>query len=133
MKHITKADDPLDVIVCIVPDIVYQNCRPKSYVKEGIGEKVSIQDRRDRAGGQIDLFRTYDVTPYKYSVDFRRQLKARAMEECREPPIQILLESTLNDYEPTTHFDALGNLRFLIERGIFVQPFFTKPVGNHGD
>jgi hypothetical protein len=34
IKHITKPDDPLDVIVCVVPDIVYQNCRPKSYVKE---------------------------------------------------------------------------------------------------
>jgi hypothetical protein len=108
MKRITKADDPLDVIVCIVPDIVYQNCRPKSYVKEGIGKKVSLQERRDRAGGQIDLFRTYDVTPYKYSVDFRRQLKARAMEECIEPPIQILLESTLHEEEPTTRFDPLG-------------------------
>lgn len=108
IKHITKPDDPLDVIVCIVPDIVYQNCRPKSYVREGIGEKISSKIRKQRAGGQIDLFRSYDVAMYKYSVDFRRQLKARAMEERIEPPIQILLESTLKEDEPTTRFDPLG-------------------------
>lgn len=108
IKQIKKADDPIHVVICIVPDIVYQNCRPKSYLKEGIGEKVPSKVRRERADGQIDLFRTFDLTPYKYSVDFRRQLKARAMEEGIEQPIQILLESTLNDDEPTTRFDPLG-------------------------
>ncbi len=108
IKHITKPDDPLDVVICTVPDIVYQNCRPKSYVKDGIGERVSSKIRKERADGQIDLFGTYDVAAYKYSVDFRRQLKARAMEERIEPPIQILLESTLKEDEPTSRFDPLG-------------------------
>lgn len=108
IKHVTEPDDPLDVIVCIVPDIVYQNCRPKSYVKDGIGERVSYKIRKQRAEGQIDLFRSYEVAMYQYSVDFRRQLKARAMEECIEPPIQIILESTLKEDEPSTPFDSLG-------------------------
>jgi hypothetical protein len=108
IKHITKPDDPLDVIICTVPDIVYQNCRPKSYVKEGIGERISFKVRKERTGGQIDLLSSYDVAPYKYSVDFRRQLKARAMEERIEPPIQILLESTLKEDEQVSRFDLVG-------------------------
>jgi hypothetical protein len=108
IKHITKPDDPLDVLVCIVPDIVYQNCRPKSYLKDGIGERVSYKTRKQRREGQIDLFRSYEVAMYQYSVDFRRQLKARAMEERIEPPIQIILESTLKEDEPTTRFNPLG-------------------------
>lgn len=108
IKHITKPDDPLDVIFCIVPDIVYQNCRPKSYVKDGIGEKVPFKIRKERAKGQIDLFRSYNITPYKYSVDFRRQLKARALEDSVQPPIQIVLESTLKEDEPATRFNPLG-------------------------
>lgn len=108
IKHITKPDDPLDVIMCIVPDIVYQNCRPKSYLKDGTGERVSYQIRKQRAQGQTDLFRSYEVAMYQYSVDFRRQLKARSMEERIAPPIQIALESTLKDDEPSTCFDPLG-------------------------
>ena len=108
IKHIIKPDDPLDVIVCIVPDIVYQNCRPKSYLKEGIGERVPWETRRERSEGQTDLFRTYDVAMYQYSVDFRRQLKGRAMEERIEPPIQIILESTLGHDETTARFEPFG-------------------------
>jgi hypothetical protein len=108
IRHLIKPDDPLDVIVCIVPDIVYQNCRPKSYVKDGIGERVSYKIRKQRAEGQTDLLRSYEVAMYQYSVDFRRQLKARAMEERIDPPIQILLESTLKEDELSTHFDPIG-------------------------
>lgn len=73
IKHITKPDDPLDAIICTVPDIVHQNCRPKSYVKEGIGERVPSKTRKERADGQIDLFNSYDVAAYKYSVDLDRK------------------------------------------------------------
>lgn len=108
IKHLTKPDDPLDVIVCIVPDIIYENCRPKSYIKDGIGERIPYQVRKQRAEGQTDIFRSYEVAMYQYSVDFRRQIKARAMEERVEPPIQILKESTLKDDEPSTYFEPIG-------------------------
>ena len=93
IKDMKKYDDPLDVIICVVPDQVYRNCRPRSIVKGGIGTRITISERRRRAGGQIDLQESYAIEPYQYSVDFRRQLKARCMEY--GVPIQIVLESTL--------------------------------------
>ena len=44
--------------------------------------------------GQRELFEDFEPETYHYSVDFRRQLKARAMEF--GIPIQIVLESTLS-------------------------------------
>ncbi len=102
IQHLTEPDDLLDAIICAVPDTVYRNCRPRSYVRDGTGERVSFSERKMRAQGQTDLYGTYDVEPYLYSVDFRRQLKARAMKF--KVPTQILLESTL------TPDDELGDL-----------------------
>jgi hypothetical protein len=79
--------------VCIVPDIVYQNCRPKSIVTEGTGYKVSSNISRERGSGQLDLLDPYNPQIYTYSPDFRRQIKARAM--AYDIPIQIIRESTL--------------------------------------
>ena len=106
IQHITEPDDPLDVIVCSVPDIIFKNCRPKSYVKEGTGERVSFRVRKERAGGQTSLFGSYDVEMYQYSVDFRRQLKARVMDI--RVPTQIILESTLKTNEPLGQFNLRG-------------------------
>jgi len=104
IEYLTNPDDPLDVTICAVPDIVHQNCRPKSYVRDGTGERVSFQMRRERAAGQTDLLQSYDLDMYQYSVDFRRQLKARAMKF--NMPIQIIRESTLNIHEPDSQFEA---------------------------
>lgn len=93
VEYIKNSEDEVDVIICIVPDIVYKNCRPKSKVSDGVGEKIDTRTRRQRASGQTDLFGSYDVGMYRYSVDFRRQLKARAM--VHEIPVQLVLESTL--------------------------------------
>ncbi|MGD0856914.1 MAG: hypothetical protein ABSA18_14110 [Dehalococcoidia bacterium] len=88
-----KHDEVLNVVVCIVPDIVYQNCRPKSVVTDGIGYKVSSGLIRKRGSGQLDFLDPYNPQRYTYSPDFRRQIKARAM--AYEMPIQIIRESTL--------------------------------------
>ena len=93
IKYIKNSEDKVDVIIGIVPDIVYKNCRPNSKVSDGVGEKIDARMRRQRAAGQTDLFGSYDVGMYKHSVDFRRQLKARAMEH--GIPVQLILESTL--------------------------------------
>jgi hypothetical protein len=60
----------------------------------GTGEKIGAHDRKSRAAGQLEFFESFDISAYQYSVDFRRQIKARAMQF--ESPIQILRESTLN-------------------------------------
>lgn len=93
IKELKGSEDSFDVFVCVVPDIIEQRCRPKSYVKYATGPRVSKRERDMRARGQVDLDESYDIEPYQYSVDFRRQLKARCMEF--DVPIQIVLESTL--------------------------------------
>lgn len=93
ITRITRSDDPVQVIVCVVPDLVYANCRPLSRVEKPVGEKVSNQERHARRRGQKSFFDDYDPDMYQYSVDFRRQLKARAMP--LGVPIQVIRESTL--------------------------------------
>lgn len=88
-----KRDENFGVFVCVVPDVVWQNCRPKSVVSLGTGRRLSSKERKLRKQGMGDLFDEYEVDDYQYSVDFRRQLKAKAMEY--GIPIQILRESTL--------------------------------------
>lgn len=93
IERIVAHDEDVTVIICVVPDIVYLNCRPKSRVAEGTGFSLKSKQKRIRARGQIDLFYSYDPIHYQFSVDFRRQIKARAMSLGK--PIQIVRESTL--------------------------------------
>jgi hypothetical protein len=97
IENILSSENQIDVIICIVPEIVFKNCRPKSHVSEGTGERVTSKMRRDRIAGQVDLYMSFDPSMYRYSVDFRRQLKARVMKY--KVPIQILRESTLETEE----------------------------------
>ena len=93
IAKLQKHDEVISSVVCIVPDIVYQNCRPKSTLTQGTGYKVSSSIGRERGSGQLDLLDPYNPLTYTYSPDFRRQIKARAM--AHDIPIQIILESTL--------------------------------------
>jgi hypothetical protein len=54
---------------------------------------VSRKERQRRVDGQTDFFESYDPSIYQYSVDFRRQLKARSM--AYGVPIQIVRECRL--------------------------------------
>lgn len=101
IEKLQKHDEVLSVIVCVVPDIVYQNCRPQSTVTEGVGYPVSSRVSRERGSGQLDLLDSYDPQIYTYSSDFRRQIKARAM--AYDIPIQIIRESTLRLTQKTDH------------------------------
>ena len=49
IQRLHRRDDSFGVIVCVVPEIVYKNCRPKSRVRHGIGDLVSGRTRRERA------------------------------------------------------------------------------------
>ncbi len=90
-------DDAPAVIICVVPDEVYVNCRPLSRVKDGTGAATTKKQRIARRES-ADLFDAYAPDQYDYSVDFRRQLKARAMQY--NIPIQVVRESTLRLVEP---------------------------------
>src|SRR6185437_4143283 len=93
IKKTEKKEEPFGVLACIVPDFVWRNCRPESFVPGAIGEGVSKKERELRASGQPDFFDSYDPEIYAYSVDFRRQIKARSMEH--GVPIQIIKECRL--------------------------------------
>ena len=93
IERLQQRDEQVDVVVCVVPDIVYENCRPQSRVRDGLGFRPSARARRERKRGQGDLLDPFDPEIYQYSVDFRRQLKARSMQY--GIPVQIIRESTL--------------------------------------
>jgi hypothetical protein len=101
----SKTDERLDVVICVVPEEIWKNCRPKSLVKDATGEVTTSEQRKMRAGKQKELFREIDFVPYEYAVDFRRQLKARVMKY--EIPIQIIRETTLRTNEEVKFGDRI--------------------------
>lgn len=105
--QIERLDQKPALAVCIVPDEVYDNCRPQSSVLEPSDNRRTRDEQRalnaalrDRRGRQADLigFRdlgvdTEHLEQYGLSPDFRRQLKARIMTQ--DVPLQIVRESTM--------------------------------------
>lgn len=102
VRDARERDESFGLIICVVPDEVWLNCRPRSRVTDGEGVRTSRQDRKQRRE-QADLFDAYRHEEYEMSVDFRRQLKARVMEF--NIPIQIIRESTLVFREPVPDDD----------------------------
>ena len=94
-QDLQKLDERVSVMVCVVPDEIYQTCRIKSHVslKQSTGEAVSKKRRDSRKEGQLEFFSNYEPEQYELSLDFRRQIKARTM--THDVPIQIIRESTL--------------------------------------
>lgn len=88
-----KLDANPGVAVCVVPEEVHTNCRPKSWVHNPSDSGITRKDKDSRLAGQKELFETFDPDKYHMSPDFRRQLKARSMKY--KIPIQIVRESTL--------------------------------------
>ena len=128
-QQMKKLDGTPAVAICVVPDFVYLNCRPESYVANRSDsprsnvEKAALRSAmKDRRRGQKRL--AFDETEsdeiildcFEYSPDFRRQLKAKVMQH--GIPVQIVRESTLavtqkiEDGEPGNNplSDRLWNL-----------------------
>lgn len=101
--QVTRLDARPALAVCVVPDHVYTNCRPKSFVSMPSDDPKTKAERKsigaaleDRRSGQSS-FDFVEAPPhleqYGLSPDFRRQIKARVMEY--DIPVQIVRESTL--------------------------------------
>ena len=90
-----KIDEHIGVMVCVVPDEIYNTCRIESHLAPSrrTGDVVTKKQILSRKQGQLEMFSTYDQEQYALSLDFRRQIKARAM--AYNIPIQIIRESTL--------------------------------------
>ena len=106
-RKLDKVDETPGVVVCIVPDHVYKNCRMKSTipVKDRIAsEGLSVETLRKIAEELSDpqglLFPEEDeevleaIKNFDFSPDFRRHLKAKVMPY--GIPVQIIKESTLD-------------------------------------
>ena len=93
IERASKLDENIGVAICVVPDEIWKNCRPKSQVANPTGQRVSSKTIRGRKAGQTEIFDDFDPQQYQLSPDFRRQLKARSMQY--DIPLQILRESTL--------------------------------------
>lgn len=95
MKGLRARDERIDMVFCVVPEHVYRRCRPLSRVPASIRSSAPLSPRQRKllSLGQRDLLDPDALRRREYSVDFRRQLKARAME--LELPVQVLRETTL--------------------------------------
>jgi hypothetical protein len=104
IDQIQRLDARPALAICVVPDTVYENCRPKSYVAEPSDEKKTSKEKKelsaaieDRRSGQKHfgfVEEPKNLEQYGLSPDFRRQVKARIM--LHELPVQIVRESTLD-------------------------------------
>jgi hypothetical protein len=92
-RRLRKLDFFVSIIICVIPDEVWSNCRTESRVAEPTDEGLTKAQKKDRLAGQLDLFEKFNPDQYKFSSDFRRQLKARTMKY--GVPLQILRSSTL--------------------------------------
>jgi hypothetical protein len=115
VERMGKLDASPALAICIVPDEVYENCRPNSNIRRdqrsdagrSKDEVAFLNKTRDaQDAGQMAMFEGEDEAVEEvlgglesfheargYSPDFRRQLKGRMMGHAL--PVQIIKESTL--------------------------------------
>ncbi|NQE06168.1 hypothetical protein C5S32_09895 [ANME-1 cluster archaeon GoMg1] len=99
-KILEKRDEDFNVIICVVPEEVHKNCRPKSRPDDMWGYLPEKKVRDQFKKGLVTLFDDFDdrkqwsTDKYGMSPDFRRQIKARALKY--NVPIQIIRETTLS-------------------------------------
>ena len=97
LQHLDQAkklDAKPAVAICIIPDEVWTNCRPESSVAHPSDTRLTRQETQ--ALTELDKCNPsdpFDPQQYELRLDFRRQLKARAM--AFDIPVQIIRESTL--------------------------------------
>jgi len=98
-----KKDDHPDINlwVVIIPDAVYESCRPKSTIKKEsvVTKKTITASRAKQVLSQPTFFDDINkaAAPFAYEEDFHNQLKARLLKYTL--PTQIVRESTLAPHE----------------------------------
>lgn len=98
-----KKDDHPDINlwVVIIPDAVYESCRPQSTIKKDlvVTKKVITQSKAKQVLSQPTFFDDINkaAEPFAFEADFHNQLKARLLKYTL--PTQIIRESTLAPHE----------------------------------
>jgi hypothetical protein len=99
IKAVNEDDTQVDIWFVIVPDEVYQYCRPKSVVERGlrIHSASTMTLRRAKTLKKQMSFLPEDQSdkaqPYYYELNFHNQLKARLLQS--KALTQIIRESTI--------------------------------------
>ncbi|HLD19138.1 MAG TPA: hypothetical protein VJB90_03950 [Candidatus Nanoarchaeia archaeon] len=123
IKTLKKRDEAFNVFICVVPDEVWLNCRSQSHVSDGVGVNITAKERQHRIKGQMHFFDDYNPDQYRLSTDFRRQIKARAMEY--DVPIQIVRESTLTltkeDKSPSRGLTPLSDRAWNLSTALYYK------------
>jgi hypothetical protein len=99
LKEKHEGEDVVDLWLVVVPDFVWQNCRPRSFLaadlrvptRDAIGEAEARRRKTEPVFG----FREWrgDAVPYEFDPDFHNQLKGRLLQY--EIPTQVVRESTI--------------------------------------
>ncbi|NIV95378.1 hypothetical protein GWN42_21940, partial [candidate division KSB1 bacterium] len=99
-----EEDEHIDIWFVVIPDKVYELCRPQSYVQPTL--RIKAKKRMSSKYGkrlrkEPSLFHEENVAaaPYQYEVNFHNQLKARLLSQ--KIPIQIIKESTVAHHKFT--------------------------------
>lgn len=100
-------DASADLWFIIVPDVIYQYCRPNSSMSKDVvvTKKTTTKSRAKKFIGEPSLFEqdNLESEPFKYDANFHNQLKARLLPH--SIPTQIIRESTL---APDEYLNAFG-------------------------
>lgn len=124
IRMASERDENFGLVICVIPDEIWLNCRPHSRVVGGEGVAKSKKERVELRN-QANLFEPYLPEEYDMSVDFRRQLKARAMEY--RLPLQLVRESTLIPRD--SKFDDSRGLTPLSDRAWNLSTAFYYKAG----
>jgi hypothetical protein len=109
IKAVNEDDVQVDIWFVMVPDEVYQYCRPKSFVERDlrIHSTSTMTLRRAKTLKKQMSFLTEDQTektqPYYYELNFHNQLKARLLQS--KALTQIIRESTIAPEDFPDKFD----------------------------
>ena len=72
-EDLQKIDEHIGVLVCVVPDEIYNTCRIESHLAASLktGDAVTRKQIHSRKQGQLEMFSTYDPEQYALSLDFQ--------------------------------------------------------------
>lgn len=106
-RAIDTEDQNPDIWFVVIPEIIYENCRPQSKIKKDLqveaGDKMSLSRAR-HADVAPFLFaeEEQDAIPYRFELNFHNQLKARLLE--KRALTQVLRETTMAPHEFLNQF-----------------------------
>ncbi|QUL99574.1 MAG: hypothetical protein IMF26_04420 [Candidatus Fermentithermobacillus carboniphilus] len=124
-----EEEDLVDLWFVIVPDMVYDLCRPKSRVPPARrvqpDRKVTpeLVRRLHQQRPLFDAEEEYETAKaYEYEVDFRNQLKARLLEH--KIVTQVIRESTLLGNYNRMNVDSANDMRSSIAWNLTTATFY---------